>query len=41
MVSKPSFVVEINKGGPTTLAFQCGFPPPQDMSPEGEEQYGK
>ena len=44
MVSKPAFEVEINKGGPLSLAMQCVFPmneeapPPEDDS--GHENYG-
>jgi hypothetical protein len=37
MVSKPSFVVEINKGGPKTLAIQCIFPPEDDVPPAERE----
>jgi hypothetical protein len=44
MVSKPSFLIEINKGGSRTLAIQCVFPPPDDYpSAENDqgESYGK
>lgn len=44
MVSKPAFLVEINKGGSRTLAIQCVFPPPDDYPPaehDQEESYGK
>ena len=43
MVAKPPFVVEINKGGDTTLALQCSFPPPGEginTNPEDQQQYG-
>jgi len=41
MVSKPSFVVEINKGGAKTLAIQCIFPPEDEVPPaeQGGEHY--
>ena len=44
MVAKPPFVVEINKGGETTLALQCSFPSPGEginTNPEDQQQYGK
>ena len=44
MVAKPPFIVEINKGGDTTLAMQCSFPPPGEginTNPEDQQQYGK
>jgi len=37
MVSKPSFVVEINKGGAKTLAIQCVFPPEDEVPPPERE----
>lgn len=41
MVSKPSFQVEINKGGKYTLAIQCIFPPADEYAPSDvqEETY--
>ena len=44
MVSRPPFIVEINKGGDTTLSLQCSFPHPDDAvntNPEDQQQYGK
>jgi hypothetical protein len=43
MVSRPAFVVEISKGGNTTLAIQCAFPPADVDVQGGEdgEQYGE
>jgi hypothetical protein len=37
MISKPAFLVEINKGGNQTLAIQCVFPP-SDEYPAGEHE---
>jgi len=37
MLSKPSFVVEINKGGDRTLAIQCIFPPEDEIPPPERE----
>ncbi|XP_064612882.1 complement component 1 Q subcomponent-binding protein, mitochondrial-like [Liolophura sinensis] len=34
MISKPPFIVELNKGGKRTLSVQCSFPPPEGMSPD-------
>lgn len=40
MVCKPSFLIEINKGGDKTLAIQCVFPPEDDLPPPDQaEQY--
>jgi complement component 1 Q subcomponent-binding protein len=36
MVSKPSFVVEISKGGAKALALQCVFPPSDEYPPAAE-----
>lgn len=38
MVSKPSFVVEINKGGSKTLALSCVFPPSDEYPPAAEHE---
>jgi len=40
MVSRPPFVVEINKGGDSTLAIQCSFPVQDELidTTSGEEQ---
>jgi len=39
MVSRPSFIVEISKGGNTSLAIQCAFPAADvDMQAGGEEE---
>ena len=38
MISKPAFLVEINKGGSQTLAIQCVFPP-ADEYPAGEHEH--
>jgi len=37
MISKPSFIVEINKGGAKTLAIQCIFPPEDEVPPAERE----
>jgi len=37
MVSKPSFTVEVNKGGAKTLAIQCIFPPEDEIPPAERE----
>jgi len=37
MLSKPSFIVEINKGGAKTLAIQCIFPPEDEVPPAERE----
>jgi hypothetical protein len=39
MISKPAFVVEINKGGDKTLAIHCVFPPADEVPPQ--EQAGQ
>jgi len=40
MICKPSFTVEISKGGDKTLAIQCVFPPEDDIpAAEQGEQY--
>jgi len=41
MISKPSFSVEINKGGSKTLAIQCVFPPADEYPPSAEREQGE
>ena len=44
MLSKPPFVVDINKGGDATLSLHCNFPHPGDeikINPEDDQHYGK
>lgn len=41
MISKPAFLVEINKGGSKTLAIQCVFPPADEYPASAEHEQGE
>jgi len=40
MMSKPAFVVEVNKGGSKKLAMHCVFPASDEYPPAAEHEAG-
>jgi len=40
ILSKPSFVVEVSKGGNKKLAMHCVFPASEEYSPATEHEQG-
>jgi len=40
IMSKPSFVVEVSKGGNKKLAMHCVFPASEDYAPAAEHEPG-